>query len=116
VLGPEFDSPQVHKYSSKVDGFELTGKVAKSKLAGHSQLNFEIADLGGNRNDLWVVLSSYGISLDQGVFPLAGCASCGQGSSLSHTLRRPRFGGAFLFPNIVPVPYSRNLANVRPVT
>jgi hypothetical protein len=69
VLGSNVESAlnRVARYVGKVDGFELTGKVAKSKLAGHSQLNFEIADLGGNRNDLWVVLSSYGISLDQGV-------------------------------------------------
>ena len=69
VLGSNVESAlnRVARYVGKVHGFELTGKVAKSKLAGHSQLSFEIADFGGNRNDLWVVLSSYGISLDQGV-------------------------------------------------
>ena len=69
VLGSDVESAakRVARYVAKVDGFEMTGKVAKSLLAGHTQIHFEIADLGGNRNDLWVVLSSYGISLDKGV-------------------------------------------------
>ena len=69
VLGSNVESAinRVARCVGKVDGFELTGKFVKSQLAGHNQLRFEIADLGGNRNDLWVVLSSYGISLDKGV-------------------------------------------------
>jgi hypothetical protein len=69
VLGSNVESAinRVARCVDKVDGFELTGKFVKSQLAGHNQLNFEVADLGGNRNDLWVVLSSYGISLDKGV-------------------------------------------------
>jgi hypothetical protein len=69
VLGSNVESAinRVARCVGKVDGFELTGKFVKSQLAGHNQLRFEVADLGGNRNDLWVVLSSYGISLDKGV-------------------------------------------------
>lgn len=69
VLGSNVESAiaRVSRYVGKVDGFEPTGKFVKSQLAGHNQLRFEIADFGGNRNDLWVVLSSYGISLDKGV-------------------------------------------------
>ena len=69
VLGSDQDkaTSRVARYLDKVVGFEMTGKVTKSSVAGHTEWVFQIANNGGNRNDLWVVLSSYGISLEKGV-------------------------------------------------
>ena len=82
VLGSNIESAKarVARYVGKVAGFEPTGRVTEGKLAGHTQLSFEVADLGGNRNDLWVVLSSYGLGLERGVshwqtVPGIGCVT-----------------------------------------
>jgi len=57
-----------------VDGFATTGAVSvKSKR--HMLWNVEVKDLGGDRNDCWVMLSSYGISAELGsVWEKAGLA------------------------------------------
>ncbi len=52
---------RVTKQVAKVAGFELTGRV-EVRSARHQLWNVEVANHGGDRNDLWVVLTSYGIS------------------------------------------------------
>ena len=52
---------RVAKYVAKLDKFELTGRV-QVRSAKHGLWTVEIANNGGNRNDAWVVLTSYGIS------------------------------------------------------
>ena len=48
------------KHVAKVDGFELTGNVSErsSRRLLH---DVEILNTGGDVNDLWVVLTSFGI-------------------------------------------------------
>jgi hypothetical protein len=46
---------------AKLEGFSLTGRVAV-KSERHMLRVVEIANHGGNRNDAWVVLTSYGIN------------------------------------------------------
>jgi hypothetical protein len=54
---------RVSRYVGKVDGFAVTGEARKSGLG--QGFDVLVEDLGGDRNDLWVVLSSYGISPDR---------------------------------------------------
>lgn len=51
----------VAKHIAKVDGFSLTGQVAV-RSAKHGLYNVELNNDGGNVNDCWVVLTSFGIS------------------------------------------------------
>lgn len=44
-----------------VEGFSLTGRVSV-RSERHGLWNVEVANNGGNKNDCWVVLTSYGIS------------------------------------------------------
>lgn len=52
---------KVTKYVGKVDGFSVTGRVAV-RSERHMLWTVEIANEGGDRNDLWVVLTSYGMN------------------------------------------------------
>ena len=52
---------RVGRTLAKLDGFEPTGRVAV-KSARHALYTVEVNNLGGNVNDAWVVLTSYGIS------------------------------------------------------
>lgn len=52
---------RVAKHVAKLDGFSLTGRVSV-KSAKHMLRTVEIANHGGNADDAWVVLTSYGIS------------------------------------------------------
>jgi hypothetical protein len=52
---------RVARYLAKVPGFALTGRAAITSER-HRQAAVEVTDLGGDRNDCWVVLTSYGIS------------------------------------------------------
>lgn len=55
---------RVAKHVAKVAGFDVTGRVAE-RSARHKLWLVEVANHGGDRNDLWVVLTSYGISPDK---------------------------------------------------
>lgn len=50
--------------SKAVAGFEVTGRV-QVRSERHLMWVVEVADLGGDRNDCWVVLTSYGVSPDE---------------------------------------------------
>ena len=52
---------RVGKYLGKVEGFALTGRVSV-RTERHMLWTVEVANLGGDVNDCWVVLTSYGIS------------------------------------------------------
>lgn len=54
---------RVEKHLAKVPGFETTGRVAV-RSEKHLLWNVEIADLGGDVNRAWVILTSYGIAPD----------------------------------------------------
>ena len=54
----------VAKHIAKVDGFSLTGHVAV-RSAKHGLYTVEILNEGGNVNDCWVVLTSFGIRPDK---------------------------------------------------
>lgn len=49
----------------RIEGFEVTGRVSE-KSARHLLWNVEIKDLGGDRDDLWVLLTSFGCSAEVG--------------------------------------------------
>ena len=51
----------VAKHIAKVDGFSLTGNVS-THSSRHLMHSVEIVNDGGNVNDCWVVLTSFGIS------------------------------------------------------
>ena len=51
---------RVSRYVAKVDGFAVTGDVVPSRLGRGFEVLVE--NRGGNRNNLWVVLTSYGLS------------------------------------------------------
>ena len=53
---------RVARHVAKVDGFSVTGNVATDKLGGRTVYNVELSNQGGKASDLWVVLTSYGIS------------------------------------------------------
>lgn len=52
---------KVEKHLAKVDGFVATGRC-QVMSPEKGLYNVEILDEGGDRNDCWVVLTSYGIS------------------------------------------------------
>ena len=52
---------KVERYIGKVPGFATTGATGV-RSEKHRLYTVEVADLGGNKNDAWVVLTSYGIS------------------------------------------------------
>ena len=52
---------RAHRQVAKLDGFELTGRV-QVKSERHLLWNVEIHNNGGDVNDAWVVLTSYGIN------------------------------------------------------
>ena len=52
---------RVGRTLAKLEGFEPTGRVAV-KSARHALYTVEVNNLGGDVNDAWVVLTSYGIS------------------------------------------------------
>lgn len=52
---------RVARTLTKLEGFEPTGRVAV-KSARHALYTVEVQNLGGDVNDAWVVLTSYGIS------------------------------------------------------
>lgn len=45
----------------KLDGFAVTGNVVV-RSERHKLFSVEVADLGGDRNNCWVVLTSFGMS------------------------------------------------------
>lgn len=49
------------RYLAKVPGFALTGHV-RCRSERHQQWEVEVADHGGDVNDCWVILTSYGIT------------------------------------------------------
>jgi hypothetical protein len=58
----------IERHLAKCDGFATTGRIAQDPtrrvtspdgLAGH--FHIEVEDLGGDRDDCWVVLTSFGI-------------------------------------------------------
>lgn len=51
---------RVSRYVGKVDGFAVTGQAMPGRLGRGFEVLVE--NRGGNRNDLWVVLTSYGLS------------------------------------------------------
>lgn len=51
---------RVSRYVSKVDGFAVTSETRQSTTGWGFDVLVE--NLGGDRNDLWVVLTSYGLS------------------------------------------------------
>lgn len=51
---------KVSRYAAKVEGFLVTGRV--SEHLGYGRYAVEVQNLGGNVNDLWVVMTSYGMS------------------------------------------------------
>ena len=55
---------RVEKHLAKVPGFAATGNVAV-RSERHLLWNVEVADLGGDVDRAWVVLTSYGISPDK---------------------------------------------------
>lgn len=52
---------RVAKHLAKVEGFALTGQV-QVRSERHMLWTVEVANLGGDVNDCWVTLTSYGIS------------------------------------------------------
>lgn len=52
---------RVEKHLAKVPGFEATGQV-QLRSERHQLWAVEVANTGGDVNDCWVVLTSYGIS------------------------------------------------------
>lgn len=57
---------RVLKHLAKVSGFALTGRT-EIRSERHNLWTVEVADLGGDKDDLWIVLTSYGISPAKGV-------------------------------------------------
>jgi hypothetical protein len=51
---------KVSRYVAKVDGFSVTGRVSEN--LGHGRYEVEVQNVGGNVNDFWVVMTSYGMS------------------------------------------------------
>lgn len=52
---------KVDKYLARLDGFDATGRV-EVRSQRHMLWNVEVANAGGDVNDAWVILTSYGIS------------------------------------------------------
>lgn len=52
---------KVERYIARCPGFSTTGRVSE-RSARHLLWNVEVANEGGDVNDLWVVLTSYGIT------------------------------------------------------
>lgn len=55
---------RVQRHLAKVEGFSMTGR-AQVRSEKHRLWTVEITDEGGDKDDLWVVLTSYGISPDE---------------------------------------------------
>ena len=55
-------SARVAKHIAKVAGLSLTGAVAV-RSAKHNLYSVEILNAGGDANDAWVVLTSYGMDV-----------------------------------------------------
>jgi hypothetical protein len=54
------------KLDAKVPGFATTGRTAV-RSERHGLTDVEVTDLGGDRDDLWFWLTSYGMSPAKGV-------------------------------------------------
>lgn len=52
---------RVGRQVAKLEGFALTGRAAVTD-AKHMLCSVEVANHGGNVNDAWVVLTSYGMT------------------------------------------------------